>query len=62
MEKQSTAQVADAAQNTIQVTEAASSMSFWELATHSGPLAFGVFGSFDYFFHSELGDYFRQMA
>ena len=43
MEKETiTAQVADVAQNTIQVTEAASTMSFWELATHSGPLAFGV--------------------
>ncbi|MBL92078.1 MAG: protein TolQ [Myxococcales bacterium] len=43
MEKEAVkAQIADATTQVIQTADPVSQMSFWELATHSGPLAFGV--------------------
>ena len=43
MEKEAVnAQIADATTQVIQTADPVSQMSFWELATHSGPLAFAV--------------------
>ena len=43
MEKETiTAQIADATQNTVQAADVAANLSFWDLATHSGPLALAV--------------------